>query len=53
MSRAGKIAEGTFRRMARATVGFENGGRNMPPIKFRQPGGDYSGPMSRSLRTTW
>lgn len=40
MSRAGKIAEGTFRRMARATVGFENGGRNMPPIRFRQPGGD-------------
>jgi hypothetical protein len=43
MSRPGKIAEGTFRRMARTTVGFENMGRNMPPIKFRQPSGDDGG----------
>jgi hypothetical protein len=55
MSRAGKIAEGTFQRMARATVGFENMGRNMPPIKFRQPGGDDGGgsPIRLGQFTGW
>lgn len=50
---SGKVAftEDAARRIAAATLAYERGNRDMPPIRFRQGGGD-DGPQFRVGRTT-
>jgi hypothetical protein len=51
--RAGRVEEGTFRRIARATVAVENSGRNMPPIHFRQVDDGGPDPRLGFISSTW
>jgi hypothetical protein len=45
MTKPVAFSEGPARRIIAATKAVEAGNRNMPPIKFRDPGGDDGDPV--------
>jgi hypothetical protein len=50
------FTEDAARRVAAATLAYERGSRDMPPIKFRQAGGDDGGgepPRLGTIAATW
>lgn len=49
------FTESSAKRVAAATLAWERSGRDMPPIKFRQPGDDGGGGEVRlgSISATW
>jgi hypothetical protein len=40
-----RFSEGDARRIAAATRAYERGNRDMPPVRFRDPGGDGGDPI--------
>lgn len=48
------FTEDAARRVAAATLAYERGSRDMPPIRFRQPGSDDSEePRLGTISATW
>jgi hypothetical protein len=48
-----KFSEGDARRIAAATRAYERGNRDMPPVRFRDPGGDGDPIRIGKTTSTW